>query len=366
MTSFKWQDPILVEAKEGGFEEVCLEKQKCSCSEFAKQKSCQHLLNANKWLGKRWDRFLCLSALHKEIRRSDVNKAFSWARILLNHQSEKSLLAYLERICFEECRDIPLYLKLRKKELSLEQALEWMATTRKKWELDYLIKPSHFDLWFSGYEKSMSRPPPLPLELGQLVRLAQDPVDAYSLFFDLRRSPDLQPIFFSHLEEVAAQKKNERLLTYLKYVSNTSYSRMIGAELLVNCYDSQARDRHTSNRSERSFIPTTKPYHFDMHHSRGRAILIENFAKAWREKSFQFDELDLRFSGSLFGVLHRERTYLEKGSMKKTDNTDWNWDEVKINEGDYNRALSLETYYYSDVISKIKKRHPNLDLNGSK
>lgn len=357
----EWPDPVLCETRGGGFEQVFLKKGTCSCLGFADRGTCEHLTAVRKWLAERFDHYLAISSFHKEIRRSDFDRSLSWAKILVRHQSPKSLIGYLERICLEETRNIPLFIRLRKKELSLQEALTAMISSRKKWELGYLLKPSHFDLWADGFRRSFLRPPPLPIEIGQIVRTLRTPSDVYCLFFDLRRDKTLQPHFWEALEEIAVHRRHERLKVYLKHASNTSYARMIGGELLIDLYQTQAREHHPIEGAGKVFVPYTRPYHFDSHHSRGRSILIENFGRAWREKCFQFDGLDLRVSGSLLGCLFRERCLAEKGSLKRFDGRDWDWQDVAISDNDYVRAVAIDQHYYSALYGKIIRRHPDLD-----
>ena len=298
--------------------------------------------------------------MHKSIRRSDVENTFAWARVLLAHQSEHSILKYIERIVFEESRAFALWIKLRKKELSLYQALEWMATARKKWELPYLNQ--HFNYWHEGFQRAMSRPPPLPLELGQLLRAAKTPTDIYCLFFALRQDPKLQPYFWELIADIAAETKNERLLIFLKNQPSTSYERMASMSLLIQLYSSESKDRHPSNRTGRIFVPMTQKYHHDLHTAAGKSLWINSFAQAWQTKCFEFGDLSANWSGSIFGVLHREQCYTQKGSMKRADGGNWHWNDVKISDQDYMKAWALENYYYQAVTHKIKKRHPNLLL----
>lgn len=351
-----------MEATDGGFEQVSLAKQTCSCSVFARQKACIHLQSASKWMGKHWDRYICLSSLQKEIRRCDTEKVFAWANILRHHQSEQSIIKHIERLVFEEGRPYVLWIKLRRGELSLNQALEWVTTAAKKQSLRYLNCPSHFELWHQGFKRSFSRPPPLPLELGQMIKTAQDPIDVYTLFFDLRRDPKLQPHFWEHLRGIAETTKNERLAIFLKHSPSTSYERMVAGELLINLYDSQAKERHSSNRTNKIFIPMVQTYCHDLHTARGKSNWIESFGKAWTEKCFEFGELNSKFSGSLFGVLWRERCFTQKGTLKRSDGSDWLWSDIAIEDMDYEKAWELESYYYPAVTQKIRNRHPNLSL----
>lgn len=350
---------MLIETTDG-FEQVSLKKQTCSCSDFSRARTCLHLQSASKWLGKHWDRYICLSSFQKEIRRCDTEKVFAWANVLRHHQSEQSIIKHIERLIFEESRAYLLWIKLRKGELSLNQALEWVSTAAKKQELCYLNRPSHFDLWHAGFTRSLSRPPPLPLELGQLIRAAQDPTDIYTLFFDLRRDPKLQPHYWEHLKDIAIATKNERLAVFLKHQPSTSYERMVAGELLLNLYDGESKERHVSNQTGKIFIPMVQIYSHDLHTAKGKSVWIENFGRAWTTKCFEFGDLCTNWSGSLFGVLFRERCFAQKSSMKKLDGNDWHWSEVEIGDADYEKAWGLENYYYARVTSKIKNRHPNL------
>ncbi len=352
-----WPEQIDVEAKDG-FERIELQKWKCSCFSFARLGSCEHLESTSKWLGKHWNRYLALSAFQKEIRRSDTERVFAWAKIILAHQGEYSLLRHLERLVFEETRAITLWLKLRKNELSLYQALEWVSTAAKKQELTFLN--NHFDQWADGFKRSFARPCPLPLEFGQMIRSAQDASDIATLFFDLRRDPQLQPYFWSHLGEIASQTKNEKLLVFLRHNPSTSYERFVAMELLIGLYDSQAKHRHTSNRTHRTFIPLSQRYYEDVHTARGKAIWINNFGEAWKTKNFDFGDFCANWSGSLFGVLFRERCFEQKSSMKKPDGSDWSWTDVVITAEDYQKALAMERHYYKSVMAKIEDRYPNL------
>lgn len=303
-----------------------------------------------------------MSGLQKEIRRCDTAKVFAWANILRHHQSEQSILRHIERLIFEESRSYPLWIKLRKGELSLDQALEWAATSAKKHELKYLNQPSHFDIWHKALQKSFSRPTPLPLEFGQLIRAAQDPIDIYTIFFDLRRDPKLQSHYWEHLGAIAEKSKNERLAVFLKHAPSTSYERMVAGELLIDFYDAEAKERHISDKPDKIFIPITQTYCHDLHTARGKSIWLNNFSRAWQSKNFQFDELDMRYSGSIFGVLWRERCYAEKKRIQKADGSDWNWNDIEISSLSYENAWQLESYYYQQITDKIRSRYPNLNL----
>ncbi len=325
--------------------------------------TCEHLAAASKWLGKHRDRWVGLSGLQKSIRRCDSAKTHAWATILLAGQSERSLHTHLSRMIFEESRAFTLWIKMRKKELPLTEALEWMATAAKKWELGFLNSPSHFDSWCEGFRRSFARPPPLPLEFGQLLKSAQDPADIYKLYFDIRRNLELMPRLWDHLDEIARQTRNERLSIFLKYKPETKYEAMASMELMLGMYDPQAKERHQSNFDGRLFIPRVEnaPFIHDMHTGRGKALWVSSFGEAWRTKNFEIGELDGRWSGSTIAVLWRERCHAQKGSMKRPDGRDWSWWAIQVNGKDYLNAYRLEEHFYESVMRRIRRVHPDLD-----
>lgn len=359
----RWSEPILCEARDGSFEQVSLSKGLCSCQEFRRVKTCEHLAAAGRWLGKHRDRWVALSGLQKSIRRCDSAMTLAWANILLAGQSEQSLHTHVSRMLFEESRAFSLWIKMRKKELSLTEALEWTATVAKKWELGFLNSPSHFDSWCEGFKQSFARPPPLPLEFGQLLRSAQDPADIYKLYFDIRRDLSLMPRLWDHLDEIAQQTRNERLAIFLKHKPETKYEAMASMELMLGMYDQQAKERHPSNFDGRLFIPRVEnaPFIHDMHTGRGKALWVHSFGEAWRTKNFQIGELDARLSGSTIAVLWREKCHAQKGSMKRTDGREWSWLDIQISEKDYLNAYHLEGHFYESVMRRVQRAHPDLD-----
>ena len=73
---------------------------------------------------------------------------------------------------------------------------------------------------------------------------------------------------------------------------------------------------------------------------------LSKFFKGFNTKNFQFDEIDLRFSGSLYGVLYREECIKQKGSLAQADCRYWNWSDVEISDLQFRWALDLERYFY--------------------
>ena len=259
--------------------------------------SCPHIKEVRRWLYN-FNRYLALSGFHKEIRRGDLNKVRAWANIILLFQKPNTLLKYIERIIFEETRDILLWFDLRKNELTLDQALVRITLSRKKWELSYLNKSSHFDNWHKGLIISDSRTDPLPLELSQILKTTQTPEEAYGLYFDIRKVKGLRTPLLEMINDLADHSKNLRLSTFLKFKPSSSYEFMVLLELYIGLYDIEAKERHQEPKLVDPFIPMEQKFYNDIHVSTGKALLRTNFWKGYSSRNFQFGELDLRFSVS--------------------------------------------------------------------
>lgn len=256
-----------------------------------------------------------------------------------------------------------MWIDLRKNELTLDQALVRIALSRKKWELPYLNRSSHFNNWHSGLKISESRSLPLPLELNQILNSVQTPAEAYGLYFDIRKDKTLRPMLLEFATELAERTKNARLKTFMNFKPSSSYEFMVLLELLIDLYDIEAKERHQAPKPVELFIPMEQRYYNDIHVSTGKALLRAKFWQAYSSRNFQFGDLDLRFSGSLFSCLWRERCFQQKGSMKTPLNEDWTWTDIVISDGEYNKALELEEHYYSKFVHGLKESAPTLSNN---
>lgn len=110
-------------------------------------------------LGKRYNAFVAVSAMHKELRRGEVEAALYWATVMIPHRGRHGVINYLRNIIFEETRDLPLaryVLKLSTKGksvtmLEMQRAVARFCVAPKKWEL-----PWRYDIFMDemkGYRK---------------------------------------------------------------------------------------------------------------------------------------------------------------------------------------------------------------------
>lgn len=98
-------------------------------------------------VGKRYNAFEAVSAMHKEIRKGDVQEALYWATAMVPHRGAVGVINYLRNIVFEETRDIPLaryILKLSSygrdvTNIQMQRAVVRFTLAPKKWELPWRL-----------------------------------------------------------------------------------------------------------------------------------------------------------------------------------------------------------------------------------
>ncbi len=99
-------------------------------------------------VGKRHNAFVAVSAMHKELRRGDVEASLYWAVCMIPHRGTVGVINYLRNIVFEETRDLALYAYLLKlssygksvSRLDMCRAIARFAKAPKKWELPWRLE----------------------------------------------------------------------------------------------------------------------------------------------------------------------------------------------------------------------------------
>lgn len=98
-------------------------------------------------VGKRHNAFVAVSAMHKELRRKDVEAALYWATCMIPHRGIVGVINYLRNIVFEETRDIALYTYILRlsshgrsvSRLDMNRAITRFTLAPKKWELPWRL-----------------------------------------------------------------------------------------------------------------------------------------------------------------------------------------------------------------------------------
>lgn len=98
-------------------------------------------------VGKRYNAFVAVSAMHKEIRRGDVDASLYWATVMIAHRGTVGVINYLRNIVFEETRDLGLAAYILRlsdhgknvTKHDMYRAVERFARAPKKWELPWRL-----------------------------------------------------------------------------------------------------------------------------------------------------------------------------------------------------------------------------------
>lgn len=110
-------------------------------------------------VGRRFNAFEAISAMHKELRRGDATAALYWASVVIPHRGRHGVLKYMRSILFEETRDLALARFLVKvsshgtsvSHLDFQRAVTRFAAAPKKWELPWRL--ALFTDEMRGYKK---------------------------------------------------------------------------------------------------------------------------------------------------------------------------------------------------------------------
>lgn len=96
-------------------------------------------------VGRRFNAFEAVSAMHKEVRRGDVDAALYWASVMIPHRGRHGVITYLRNILFEETRDLSLARYILKvssqgrsvSHIDMQRAVERFCLAPKKWDLPW-------------------------------------------------------------------------------------------------------------------------------------------------------------------------------------------------------------------------------------
>lgn len=127
---------------------LCAHKLKALSSLIDSEKPNSELADFyEKSVGRRHNAFVAVSAMHKELRRGDVEAALYWATVMIPHRGMAGVINYMRNIVFEETRDLELYkyiLTLSEKgksvsRLEMNRGIARFAKAPKKWELPWRL-----------------------------------------------------------------------------------------------------------------------------------------------------------------------------------------------------------------------------------
>lgn len=311
----------------------------CSCG----RPRCEHIKTYEEIFVRKNHRllWLALSAMHKEIRSGDAQVAKNWAQIYLSLTSEQALRNYCRRIVFEETRSLDVFRRTLLPDVSPLSIVESLAKKAKKWELKCL--GDHFSNWLAGYKKFTQGEEAENWKILDHLGSDLDVVTCYRLLFFIRQSKSLKRQFWRKFSHLASRLGNEPLISFIQACDGSSYQAMVGLEMLLGILDIEECETERSHDCAGFFIPAQKTFYYDVHTIRGKRVFLRYRDRITEGNFPPSTELDLRFSGQIWGVAWRFSARSNFKSLK-----DLRWEDV-ILLWSASEISSFDSYWYPKV-----------------
>lgn len=331
----------------------------CSC----KQADCLHVSIAKDVFYNGGDTFkyTVTSALHKEIRRSDLQAATRWARLKALIEGGYRAKTYAANIVLEETRNAHLMVDFSKPNgRAVRDILNPMVVARKKWELPGGEVP--FASYVGGYadavklwvadKESLTTPLAVSVAHG-----ARDLRELFKAFWITKMSvdgkqPDMQWLLLEeHEAQLAAAGRDVQYARHRPKVGTCShfYQGKITSMMVTGAWTSEAIE----SKAQRAFIdddtvivPAIHDYIYDNHTRIGLARLKPLFEVAPRVPLP--GKLDIRWSGLLRGVAWRYFAFAQYG----WDYGAQPWERVDIPPQVWADVDLVDAYFYPKLYRK--------------
>jgi hypothetical protein len=338
--------------------EVDVLNRTCTCS--TQPRPCLHLRRATDIHsdGCKRTRFEIVSAMHKEIRRGDVEAALYWAD-LLSRYSEGYVRNYVRRIVGEETRNWPLFMRaLSPGVSSYRELVAAIASSRKKWE--HKEGRRLFEEQMRAYDRETYAALPWPevvskltaaIDLGDVPRL----YDAWTTLDsgeNAEAACAMDRILVAAVEnrfpEIAGQPTAFMSARERHGEVNLWETRLTLVEMLAGAWDSSMNDfahapEPATEFNDGSVLRRFPPYVYDCHVREGARRLAEHGDEI-APRTPQPDGLDLRWSGQIEGVAWRYAAYAQFGDAY----SDVAWERVDMTSDYWDRARAFQAAIEED------------------
>jgi hypothetical protein len=332
---------VLVEAQTSAKTyEVDLAEGACTCS--TPERPCFHVLKAQDihTEGCRRSRFEIVSALHKEIRRGDVEVAVYWAD-LLSKYSESYVRNYARRIVGEETRNWTLFtMTLSPAAATHRDLVASVASSRKKWEHPNGYR--FFEEQMRSYNRETYDGQPWPEVLARLtLAVAHDNVselyDAWTALDSTGQSEaaDAMDVVLIAAAEsrfpVIAGQPRAFLESYTKATKQDVWeARLSLVEMIAGAWDASMNEFPYAAGTVPAFndgqvLRRFPPYVYDRHVRQGARRIEEHRDEIAPMKALP-EGIDLRWSGQIEGVAWRYAAFAQFGDQYR----DVPWERVEM------------------------------------
>ncbi len=255
--------------------------------------------------------WLTLSTFHKEIRRSDVERAMVYGRALAMMGGNAKLRRYLLGLCFEETLDVDLASwQLEHGARASWEAILWrLLRARKRWELSGLV-------WRERARLALKAQPRLGLDPDAIHARAQAPMalaQADALLHDAtdRARPDRDLAKLALWEGLISWAPEPTRTILAGCAAQAPSSLLLGALVELSCMPELLEEAtRPLERGQPSWLVDyyrPAPYGYDRH-SRWGVIALKRHRARWAQHIARREQpraLDLRWSATAVGALWR-------------------------------------------------------------
>lgn len=310
-------------------------------------------------------KFLLKSALHKEIRRGDVDRALAYANTIVELYGVFTLWSYCRGIIFEETRNVALhewFMSHKKGSRRIAMLGVYLFTTSvKKWELKDRVKISRASfLCANGIEsnvklkgKSTTLPVPNGRKLAEMIH-GLDPVEMFRAHMYAYLNESKIGMKFVHdalLEELEKKLGSDVSDRYARisipwFGDEMLIELILGAAPSTDELDESGFDEALARVKEKT-VPRLREYALDIHTRIGAGLYRRNSHKL---KPLVRAPFDMRWTGMMVGVMWRDMAGLSGLSHK--DILDASWEDVDIPADIFSGTLVVDRLFYYGVFRR--------------
>lgn len=288
--------------------------------------------------------FLLLSAMHKEVRRSDVLRATHYGWLIASLFSDAVVERYIRSICLEETRSLGLFKFVS--QAPWRRSLPALVASQKKWAR---IGPSQILRKAKAYFASNA------CDLGGVL----NPLDSecfeagiQRLLF-IRKLKDKKKILrdmarYNHCIRPSPASKtfketNEYNWRFYQWIFLLEEKFGVPETSFQTC----VTDTLPNNSDDTLFFP--EPYVFDLHTREGKRILHKHWRSIEPGKKLPAG-LDHRFGGCILSAAWRELAFERAGDEFRH----LPWEAVTFSAEDWALLKFFDAYFYPDFYSRVE------------
>lgn len=337
---------MLVVHGESSFE-VDISSSSCSCNEF----DCGHVKLAKGFAVHRARpyRWKLISAMHKEIRRGSFKRALFYAKWLRTQIYDETVLSYLQKIVFEETRNVNLCKEIKSCS-SYEEALYLIASSVKKWN-----RPFGIDV-FLNEARAVFEGCNFPVDIAQdACPLSHEShLDALRHYWTYRWRDSDRSFRADYVDRLISKMTKARARNIVEHaVKISDYEVMAILEIEYGMCEPSS-DMYASESFDPSVDHENTLYMFeeyvdDLHTWHGKRLIKSQWKNIGPCKEMP-SGLDMRFSGSILGSMWRHAAWRQYGSSF----IDKKWHEVQISAIEWAYAKWYDSWWYKRLYVEME------------